>query len=152
MRIWYLSPVLGPRVSSFPVISLQHQAYLKSSNTHCMIRVVSITRFQVNLMSCHEVSFRIFKSYWSSPSTLWFLQRSHLYPTLNSSWRYQSSCNGINHTQVSEYETRTALFQNQTMWHLLLGMASCLSVIVSLTFGEEWEWVANTGIFLTFTW
>ena len=52
----------------------------------------------------------------------------------------------------SIYEARAALFQNQTMWHLLLAIASCLSVIVSLTFEEEWEGVANIGIFLTFNW
>ena len=45
--------------------------------------------------------------------------------------------------------SKSCTLSNSTMWHLLLGVVGCLSVIVSLTFGDEW--VANTGIFLTWS-
>ena len=60
MRIWHLSPVLGPRVSSFPLISLQQLVVWMT------FHVVSICQVGVHLQLCDSFKGVIFIQRWIS--------------------------------------------------------------------------------------
>ena len=60
MRIWHLSPVLGPRVSSFPLISLQQLVVWMT------LHVVSICQVGVHLQLSDSFKGVIFIQRWNS--------------------------------------------------------------------------------------
>ena len=109
----------------------------------------TISWFEIEFYSIYKVSLSTFMSGWRFtfnfviPSKESSLSRVEFLLTISRFLQWNQS-----HFRLRML-SKSCTLSNSTMWHLLLGVVSCLSVIVSLTFGDEW--VANTGIFLTWS-